>query len=55
MFHPNWSAKVEYLYYDLGTASAANVLSAAVPAATRFTAPITRLRPISTATSPASA
>ncbi len=32
MFHPNWSAKVEYLYYDLGTASAANVLSAAVPA-----------------------
>ncbi len=32
MFHPNWSAKVEYLYYDLGTASAANALSAAVPA-----------------------
>jgi outer membrane immunogenic protein len=32
MFAPNWSAKVEYLYYDLGTASAANVLSAAVPA-----------------------
>ena len=29
---PNWSVKVEYLYYDLGTASAANVLSAAVPA-----------------------
>ncbi len=32
MFAPNWSGKVEYLYYDLGTASAANVLSAAVPA-----------------------
>ncbi|MFY9831799.1 MAG: outer membrane beta-barrel protein [Methylocystis sp.] len=32
MFAPNWSAKVEYLYYDLGTASAANALSAAVPA-----------------------
>ena len=32
MFHGNWSAKVEYLYYDLGTASAANALSAAVPA-----------------------
>jgi len=31
MFHGNWSAKVEYLYYDLGTASGANVLSAAVP------------------------
>ncbi len=31
MFAPNWSAKVEYLYYDLGTASAANVLSAAIP------------------------
>jgi outer membrane immunogenic protein len=31
MFAPNWSAKVEYLYYDLGTASAANVLSATVP------------------------
>ncbi len=32
MFYGNWSAKVEYLYYDLGTASAANALSAAVPA-----------------------
>ncbi len=31
MFYGNWSAKVEYLYYDLGTATAANVLSAAVP------------------------
>jgi len=32
MFAPNWSGKVEYLYYDLGTASAANVLSAAIRA-----------------------
>jgi outer membrane immunogenic protein len=32
LFSPNWSAKVEYLYYDLGTASAANALSAAIPA-----------------------
>ncbi len=31
MFMPNWSAKVEYLYYDLGSVSAANVLAAPVP------------------------
>ncbi len=51
MFHPNWSAKVEYLYYDLGTASAANVLSAAVPGGSLlYGAPSTRPRPISTVT-----
>jgi outer membrane immunogenic protein len=32
MFHGAWSAKLEYLYYDLGAPSAANVLAAAVPA-----------------------
>ena len=31
MFYGAWSAKVEYLYYDLGTVTAANVLSGAVP------------------------
>ncbi len=32
MFHTNWSAKVEYLYYELGTATATNVLSGTTPA-----------------------
>ncbi|MGA8170408.1 MAG: outer membrane beta-barrel protein [Methylocystis sp.] len=31
MFAPHWSAKVEYLYYDLGSASAASVVSGNVP------------------------
>ena len=31
MFLPNWSAKLEYLYYDLGTVSANSALAAAIP------------------------
>jgi len=34
LFLPQWSAKVEYLYYDLGTVSAANQLSVSNGAAT---------------------
>lgn len=33
MFQPNWSLKVEYLYYDLGRATFGSPLSLAVPAA----------------------
>jgi outer membrane immunogenic protein len=33
MFLPNWSAKVEYLYYDLGTVTTATLLNAVVPVA----------------------
>ena len=32
MFHPNWSFKAEYLYYDLGAVSVASVLPGATPA-----------------------
>ncbi len=31
MFLPNWSAKAEYLYYDLGTATAAGVATGVAP------------------------
>jgi|SRR5579875_2711177 outer membrane immunogenic protein len=33
MFLPNWSAKVEYLYYDLGTVTATALLNAVAPVA----------------------
>jgi outer membrane immunogenic protein len=33
MFLPNWSAKVEYLYYDLGTVTTATLPNAVVPVA----------------------
>lgn len=36
MFQPNWSLKVEYLYYDLGRATYASTLAFAAPAAFNF-------------------
>ena len=30
MFHPDWSAKVEYLYYDLGSATTPGAVVAGV-------------------------
>jgi outer membrane immunogenic protein len=44
MFLPNWSAKIEYLYYDLGTVSSNNLLVDAFvpPAATAFFTNLTK-------------